>query len=91
MQEPFLLLPKLEAKSSHIFTQSLLDVTFVCGIERFTCQDEFFLNNPLDVKKMNMLLTFFSSPVSLFFGLGEFLLFHSNTPVSLWPWGLLSL
>jgi hypothetical protein len=45
------LLPKLGAKSSHIFTQSLYNVTVVCGIDCLASQDEFRKNNPLDVKE----------------------------------------
>jgi hypothetical protein len=42
--------PKFE-KSSHIFTQSPQNFTIVCGIDCLACQDEFLLNNPLDVKE----------------------------------------
>jgi hypothetical protein len=51
MQQPVLLSPKFEAKSSHIFTQSPWNVTVVCGTDCLACQDEFFVNNPLDVKE----------------------------------------
>jgi hypothetical protein len=51
MQQPLLLTPNFGLKSSHILTQSLYNVRVVCGIDRFACQDEFFVNSPLDVKE----------------------------------------
>jgi hypothetical protein len=51
MQQPVLWSPKFGTKSSHIFTQSPQNITVVCGIDCLACQDEFFANNPLDVKK----------------------------------------
>jgi hypothetical protein len=42
-----LLSPKFGSKSSHIFTQSPLNFTVVCGIDCLTCQGEFFKNNSL--------------------------------------------
>jgi hypothetical protein len=51
MKQPVLLSQKLGAKSSHIFTQSPLNVTLVCGIDCLACQDEFFVSNPLDFKE----------------------------------------
>jgi hypothetical protein len=50
MQQPVVLSPMLGTKSSHIFTQSPQDVAVVCGILYLACQDEFFANNPLDIK-----------------------------------------
>jgi hypothetical protein len=47
----FLLSPKFGAKSSHIFTQSPYKVTVVCGTDCLAYQDEFFVNNPPDVKE----------------------------------------
>jgi hypothetical protein len=38
------------AKSSHIFKQSPLSVTAEYIIDCFTCQEEFIMNNPIDVK-----------------------------------------
>jgi hypothetical protein len=38
-------------KSSHIFIQSLWNVTVACRIDCLACQDKFFVNNPLDVKE----------------------------------------
>jgi hypothetical protein len=46
----FFCLQKFGAKSSHICTQSLQNVTVVCRTDCLACQDEFFVNNPLDVK-----------------------------------------
>jgi hypothetical protein len=51
MQQPYLLSAKFGAKSSHIFTQSPYNVIVVCGIDCLACQDEFFVNNFLDVKE----------------------------------------
>jgi hypothetical protein len=50
IQQSVLLSPKFGAKSSHSLMHSSLDVTVVCGIEYFFCQDKFFVNNPLDMK-----------------------------------------
>jgi hypothetical protein len=50
IQQPVLLSPKFGAKSSHSLTQSSLDVTVICGLEYFSCQDKLFVNNPLDMK-----------------------------------------
>jgi hypothetical protein len=46
MQQLVLLSPKFGAKFSHIFTVT----TKRCEIDCLACQDEFFMNNPLDVK-----------------------------------------
>jgi hypothetical protein len=50
IQQQVLLSPKFGAKSSHIFTQSPTNVTVECGIDCLACQDELFVNDPLDVK-----------------------------------------
>jgi hypothetical protein len=42
---------KFGAKSPNIFMLSPYNVTVVCGIYCLPCQDEIFLNNPLDVKE----------------------------------------
>jgi hypothetical protein len=39
----------------------------VCGIDRFACQEEFFVNNPFNVKALDLLFTCLA-----FFSLGEF-------------------
>jgi hypothetical protein len=64
MQQPIILSPKFEAKSSHIFTQSPQNVTAVCGIDCLVCQDEFFVNNPFHVKENDKHA--FDSPLHLF-------------------------
>jgi hypothetical protein len=51
MQQPVLLSPKFGVKSKHIFTQSPHNTTAVCGIDCLACQDEFFMNSPLDFKE----------------------------------------
>jgi hypothetical protein len=52
MQQQVLLSPKFGSKCSHIFTQSPYSITVMCGMSvRPACQDEFFENNPLDVKE----------------------------------------
>jgi hypothetical protein len=43
--------PVLQAKPSHILTQSPWNVTIVCEIDSLACQDEFFINTPTDVKE----------------------------------------
>jgi hypothetical protein len=50
MQQPDPLLPKFWAKSFHIFRHSPQNATVVCGIDCMACQDELFVNNPIDVK-----------------------------------------
>jgi hypothetical protein len=51
MQQPVLLSPKFEVKSSHNFTQSPWIITVVYGIDCMACQDEFLVNNSLDIKE----------------------------------------
>jgi hypothetical protein len=51
MQQSVLLQPKFGAKSLHIFTQSPQNITVLCRIDCLACQDEFLLNNRLDVKE----------------------------------------
>jgi hypothetical protein len=51
MQQPVILSPNFRAKFSHISTLSPLHVTAVCGNDCLACHDEFFINNPLDVKE----------------------------------------
>jgi hypothetical protein len=51
MHQPVLLPPKFGSKSSQIFTHSLQNVTAVYEIDCLACQDEFFVNNSLDVKE----------------------------------------
>jgi hypothetical protein len=43
--------PKFMVKSLHIFTQSPQKITVECRINCLACQDEFFVNIPLDVKE----------------------------------------
>jgi hypothetical protein len=51
MQQPIHSSPKFGAKSSHIFIQSLQNVTVLSGIDCLACQEEFFVNNPIDAKE----------------------------------------
>jgi hypothetical protein len=51
MQQPVLPSPKFEAKSLHIFTQWPQSITAACGIGCLACQDELFVNHPLDAKE----------------------------------------
>jgi hypothetical protein len=51
IKQPILFSPKLGVKSSYIFMQLSQNVTVVCRIDCLTCQDEVFVNNPLDVKE----------------------------------------
>jgi hypothetical protein len=48
IQQPVLLSPEFRVKSFHAVAAK---VTVVLGIDVLTCQDKFFVNNPLDVKK----------------------------------------
>jgi hypothetical protein len=67
MKQPVFLSPKFATKSSYIFTQSPLNVTVVCGIDCLVFQNEFFVNNPLDEKKMmSMPLTLLFTRLDLF-------------------------
>jgi hypothetical protein len=47
------LLSKFGAKPTHIFMQSPLNITAVCGIGCLACQSEYFVNNPLGAKENN--------------------------------------
>jgi hypothetical protein len=47
MQQPVLLLPKFRVKYFH----SVIKVTVVFGIACLACQDEFYMNIPLDVRE----------------------------------------
>jgi hypothetical protein len=65
VQQPDVLSPKVEAKSSHIFTQSPQNITVVCRIHCLACQDEFFVSIPLMSKKIiNTRLTLFFTCMS---------------------------
>jgi hypothetical protein len=50
-QQLGLLSSKFAAKSFAYFHVVAVNVTLVCGIDCFVCQDEFFVNNPLDVNE----------------------------------------
>jgi hypothetical protein len=51
IQLPVLLSPNFGAKSLHIFTQTSSIITLLRQIDFFTCQDELFMSNPLDIKE----------------------------------------
>jgi len=51
VKQPGLFLPKLEAMSLHVFTQSLQNFTVEPRIHSLDCWDKFFVHNPLDVKE----------------------------------------
>jgi hypothetical protein len=51
LSQPVFLSPKFWAKSSYIITQSPSNVTVICRSDYLACQDEFFVNNHLDVKE----------------------------------------
>jgi hypothetical protein len=51
IKQKVLLSPKFTAMSSHIFMQSPLNVTAVCGVDCLACQDKFFVNITLDIKE----------------------------------------
>ena len=51
VMQPGLFSPKLEAMSSHFFTQSPQNFSVEPGIHSSACWDKFFLYNPLDVKE----------------------------------------
>jgi hypothetical protein len=50
-QQSVILTPKFEEKSSYNFMQSPKNFTLICGIGCLACQDEFYVNNSLDVKE----------------------------------------
>jgi hypothetical protein len=50
LEHSVLLSPKFGARSVHIFTQSVWNLTLVCGTDCLACQDEFFVNKPLHIK-----------------------------------------
>jgi hypothetical protein len=62
------------AKSSHIFTHSLQNVTKVIEIKCLACQDEFVVNISLDIKENYEYALEFALHLSRFFGLSEFAL-----------------
>jgi hypothetical protein len=51
MQQPVVLSPKFGKKSSHIYTQSLQNITVVGGTDCLACQEEYFVNSTFDVKE----------------------------------------
>jgi hypothetical protein len=51
MQQPVILSPKFGAKSSNLFTQSPQKSHQHAEFDCLACQDEMFVNNPLDVKE----------------------------------------
>ena len=51
VKQPGLFLPKFGATSSHVFTQSLQNVSVEPEIHILACWDKFFVHNPLDVKE----------------------------------------
>jgi hypothetical protein len=53
MQQQAILSPKGE-----VFAQ-FHAVTVVCGMDCLTCQNEYFVNNPLDVKEIDSLVIIF--------------------------------
>jgi hypothetical protein len=60
------------------FYSVAIKVTVVCGIDCLACQDEFFVNNPLDVEESDEhALNFALFTCLAFFGLGD---------VGLIPW-----
>jgi hypothetical protein len=66
MQQPVLLSPDFGAKFSHISMHLPYNVTAVCRIDCLACQDEFVVNNSLDVKKnYEHALDFFFHPSRL--------------------------
>jgi hypothetical protein len=69
MQQPVLLSPKIGAKSWELYALS--------------CQDMYFVNNPLDVKENDKHASDLALHPSCLFSLTEFGLFHSNTCIQL--------
>jgi hypothetical protein len=72
MHQPLLLLPKFWSESSHIFTQSPYNVTVVSRIDCLACQNEFFVNNLLEVKENDEHALDFALYQSHLFGLNEY-------------------
>jgi hypothetical protein len=79
MQPTFPMSPHFRDQSLHIYTNFPENITVVCRIDCFAYQDEFFINNSLDVKE-NYLALDFAHPCRLC-GHGRFGLFHSDTHV----------
>jgi hypothetical protein len=50
MQQPVPFVAKVRGEVFAHFHALAVNVTVVCGIDCLACQDEFFVNNPLDVK-----------------------------------------
>jgi hypothetical protein len=71
MQQPALLSPKFRGKvfAAHFHAISVKHHSSMQNC--LACQDEFFVNNPLDVKIMTMLLTLLFTCLT-FLGLDEF-------------------
>jgi hypothetical protein len=74
MEQPFILSPNFEAKSSLILTQSPYNATILCGIHSLDCQDEMYGTIPLDCKgndehtfDISFHVSQFSVPISLDF------------------------
>jgi hypothetical protein len=66
MQQSVLCRQKFGTKFSHIFTQSLQNVTVLYGIDCLACQAEFSVYNPLHVKRKWWVCSrLFSSPVTI--------------------------
>jgi hypothetical protein len=61
------------------FHSVAVKVTVVCGIDSSVCQDEFFVNTPLDVKENDEHAIHFALHLSSLCGLGEFGVFLLNT------------
>jgi hypothetical protein len=70
MQQP-VLIQKVQGKVFAHFHSVTVNGTMVCRINCLACQDKFFVNNPLDVKMMSMLLTLLSTCLA-FFGVAKF-------------------
>jgi hypothetical protein len=81
MQQPILLSPKFGEKSSHILMQLLQNLTTVCEIDCLACQDEFFVNDPLDVKENDEHAHGFALHISHLFQSAMHRACHSNTCV----------
>jgi hypothetical protein len=71
MQQPVRLAVKFGEKCLHIFMQSPQNVSVLCGTECYVWPDEFFVNNPLHVKKSDEHALDFARYLLAFFSLGE--------------------
>jgi hypothetical protein len=83
MLQETLLPPKFNAKSPHIFKQSLKNFIIACGIDCLAFQGELYVNNSLDVKITDEHALIFALHLPFLFRSAQNIASHSNTHVKL--------